>query len=77
VTRQLTPRNLLVLRALADIERETGGFQPTVREIGSRTELSSTSTVQYHIDKLVDLGFVARRGARRAITTAGRKLING
>jgi repressor LexA len=75
VSRRLTSRNLRVLSALADIERETGGFPPTVREIGSRVELQSTATVQYHIDKLVEFGLVARRGARRVITPQGRALV--
>lgn len=76
MSKRLTSRNLLVLRALGDIQRDTGGFAPTVREIGSRVDLQSTATVQYHLDKLTEFGLVARRGTRRAITSDGWSALN-
>lgn len=67
----IPPRKLAVLLALRDIHTETGGFAPTVREVAARVGVASPSTVQAHIDWLVAAGLVDRRGARRAITTAG------
>lgn len=74
--RILTRKNLEVLRALQEIQRESG-YSPTVREIATRLSLASPSTVQSHINKLVALGYVDRRGARRVITTDGLSLLNG
>ncbi len=34
------------------------GYSPTIREICSAVNLKSTSTVQYHINKLISLGFL-------------------
>lgn len=73
--RQLTTRNLEVLAAMAKLQSESG-FPATVREIGHRTNLSSPSTVQYHLERLVSFGLVARKGTRRAITTTGWSTLN-
>lgn len=72
----LPPRRRDVLAALRDIQTETGGYPPTVRELGERLGMRSTSTVQKHIDQLVRHGFVERRGARRIITSAGYSALN-
>ncbi len=34
------------------------GFSPSVREICLAVNLKSTSTVQYHLNKLIDLGYI-------------------
>ena len=67
----LPPRRRAVLVALRDIQTETGGYPPTVREIGDRLGMRLPSTVQKHIDELVRHGFVERRGSRRVITPSG------
>ena len=36
----------------------SNGYSPTVREICEAVGLKSTSTVQYHLKKLIDLGFL-------------------
>ena len=37
---------------------ETKGYSPTVREICNAVNLKSTSTVQYHLNKLINLGLL-------------------
>ena len=37
---------------------ETKGYSPTVREICNAVNLKSTSTVQYHLNKLINLGLI-------------------
>ena len=39
---------------------ETKGYSPTVREICSAVNLKSTSTVQYHLNKLINLGYLQK-----------------
>ena len=36
----------------------TKGYSPTVREICEAVGLKSTSTVQYHLKKLINLGYL-------------------
>lgn len=66
----LTPRNFEVLSIL-----NRTGFPPTVREIGQELGVSSTSAVQRHIDRLVELGLVERRGVRRRVTLLGKSAL--
>ena len=43
-------------------------YPPTLREIGNRVGLSSTSNVRYHIDELEKLGMLKReKGVARGI----------
>ncbi len=39
---------------------ELNGYSPTVREICTAVNLKSTSTVQYHLDKLINLGILKK-----------------
>lgn len=71
----LTQQNIRVLRAMDALARETGGYPPTVRELGQRLLISSPSSIQHHIDVLVKNGLVARRGNRRIITDLGRSVL--
>ena len=50
------------------------GVAPSVREIGKAVGVNSTSTVQYHINALVEDGYIQRGDAnqKRTITLAGR-----
>ncbi len=46
------------------------GYSPTVREICEAVGLKSTSTVQYHLKKLIDLGFLNKsENLSRSITS--------
>ncbi len=46
------------------------GYSPTVREICEAVGLKSTSTVQYHLKKLIDLGFLNKsENISRSITS--------
>ena len=46
------------------------GYSPTVREICEAVGLKSTSTVQYHLNKLIDLGFLNKSdNISRSITS--------
>lgn len=47
---------------------EKHGYCPSVREIGERIGCTSTSTVQHHLEKLQEKGFIRReKGMPRAI----------
>ena len=55
----LTQRQKQVLRGISEIAQELG-YPPTVREIGQRLGLSSSCTVQRHLDALERKGFIRR-----------------
>ena len=49
---------------------KSNGYSPTVREICKAVGLKSTSTVQYHLKKLIDLGFLNKsENISRSITS--------
>ena len=49
---------------------ELKGYSPTVREICAAVNLKSTSTVQYHLKKLIELGFLSKSdNISRSITS--------
>ena len=49
---------------------KSNGYSPTVREICEAVGLKSTSTVQYHLKKLIDLGFINKsENISRSITS--------
>jgi len=56
---QLTKRQESILRGIHEIYRETGA-PPTVRELGQRVGLSSSCTVQRHLDALERKGYIRR-----------------
>ena len=54
------------------------GYPPTVREIGAGVGLKSTSSVYYHLQKMLDLGMLetdAEESAPRAIRVPGYKFV--
>ena len=55
----LTARQKEVLRGIHEITSETG-YPPTVREIGAFLGLSSSCTVQRHLDALERKGYIKR-----------------
>jgi len=59
----LTERQKQVLRAIHEIAAERG-YPPTVREIGQRLSLSSSCTVQRHLDSLERKGFIRRNPSK-------------
>jgi len=53
---------------------ETKGYSPTVREICKAVNLKSTSTVQYHLNKLINLGYLNKgRNISRSIQSITKK----
>ncbi len=55
---------------------ENEGFSPSVREICLAVNLKSTSTVQYHLNKLIDLGYINKANNKsRSIRSKDRKNI--
>jgi len=59
VDRKTTPRQQAILDCIKDFTREHG-YPPSVREIGERVGLSSSSTVQSHLKTLEKKGFIKR-----------------
>lgn len=52
-----------VLEAIKELTKAKG-YPPTVREIGDRCKIRSTSTVQFHINSLLDAGILEREPNR-------------
>ena len=54
------------------------GYSPSVREICLAVNLKSTSTVQYHLNKLIDLGYINKANNKsrsiRSKDTKNKKL---
>lgn len=59
VDRKTTPRQQAILDVIRDFSREHG-YPPSVREIGERVGLSSSSTVQCHLRTLEKKGLIRR-----------------
>lgn len=57
--RKTTPRQQAILDTISDYRREHG-YPPSVREIGERVGLSSSSTVQSHLRTLQRKGLIHR-----------------
>jgi len=57
--KELSERQLEVLACIRAIFQETG-YPPTVRELGERLGLSSSCTVQRHLEMLERKGFIRR-----------------
>jgi repressor LexA len=66
--RGLTDRQKQILKFIVEFTRQNG-YPPTIREIGAAFGLTSTSTVQLHINALIRKGYITRRAqSPRAIT---------
>jgi len=69
VDRKTTPRQQAILDVIKDFTREHG-YPPSVREIGERVGLSSSSTVQCHLRTLEKKGLIKRDPTKpRALTS--------
>ncbi|WP_333732584.1 LexA family protein [Streptomyces sp. IBSBF 3010] len=62
-TTGLSARQETVLRAVGEWIAEHGEG-PSVRQIGARVGLSSTSSVAYQLGRLEELGLISRTGRR-------------
>lgn len=70
-TKRLTPRRQQILDYIERVLREQG-YPPTVREIGKAVGLSSSSSVQFHLNALRDAGYLERDGSlTRALRLRG------
>lgn len=69
VDRKTTPRQQAILDVIKEFQREHG-YPPSVREIGERVGLSSSSTVQSHLRTLQRKGLIHRDATKpRALVT--------
>ena len=55
----LSVKDNAILRFLIEFEKENG-YKPSVREITSHCDISSTSIAEYHLEKLQGLGHIHR-----------------
>ncbi|MCY4071603.1 MAG: transcriptional repressor LexA [Chloroflexi bacterium] len=59
--KKLSRRQQNMLRFMSEYTGKRG-FPPTIREIGERCDIASTSVVNYNLNKLVDAGYLQRSG---------------
>lgn len=70
---KLTPRRRRILDFIEKFAAEEG-YPPTVREIGAAVGLRSSSSVQFHLVALRNMGYLERDGnLTRAIRVRGRE----
>jgi len=55
----LTERQIKILQVLDRFQRKSG-YPPTIREICEKTEISSTSVVNYYLERLEEMGYIER-----------------
>jgi len=71
MTRHRADRGAMIVATIADYHA-TYGYGPTVRELGERVGLASTSAVVYHLTQLRDAGRVTwEPGIARTLAVAG------
>lgn len=69
---KLSDRQRHILEAIDSFSKDNG-YSPTVREIGKMVGLSSSSTVQFHLNKLANAGLINRANElNRSITLPKR-----
>lgn len=74
---ELDPRHKEIKEAIVDYI-QARGYPPTVREIATRVSYKSTSTIQNHLNKMIELGIIETdegHGISRAIRVPGYKFI--
>ncbi len=57
----LTERQIKILEVL-DTFQQKNGYPPSIREICEKAEISSTSVVNYYLDRLEETGYIERDG---------------
>jgi repressor LexA len=72
VDRAPTARQARILEVIRDFTHERG-YPPSVREIGERVGLSSSSTVQSHLKSLEKRGLIHRDPTKPRALVTGRK----
>jgi len=72
VDRKTTPRQQSILDTIRDFRREHG-YPPSVREIGERVGLSSSSTVQCHLRTLEKKGLIKRDPTKPRALVSGNE----
>jgi len=72
VDRAPTERQARILEVIREFTHERG-YPPSVREIGERVGLSSSSTVQSHLKSLEKRGLIHRDPTKPRALVAGRK----
>lgn len=55
----LSPRHQKILTFLQAYTQEKG-YPPSIREIGNKTQISSTSVVNYYLNQLEEMGYISR-----------------
>lgn len=55
----LTERQKMILEVLQEFQDRTG-YPPSIREICEKTGITSTSVVNYYLEQLEEMGFIAR-----------------
>ena len=71
--KQLSPSLQRTLLAIHQLQVEKG-YMPTIREIADKRNYYSRFTIQYQVDKLVELGYLSLEsdGTRRSISRSMR-----
>lgn len=59
--KRLSQRQQNMLRFMSEYTEERG-FPPSIREIGEKCDIASTSVVNYNLNKLVQAGYLERTG---------------
>ena len=60
-SKTLTDRQTKILEVLARFQKQYG-YPPSIREIGEKADISSTSVVNYYLDQLEEMGYIERDG---------------
>jgi SOS-response transcriptional repressor LexA len=66
-----------ILEFIIEYKKENDGLSPTMREIMTACDMSSTSLVSHHLDVLVEDGHLGRTGHHRHLTVPGGRWIIG
>jgi repressor LexA len=60
-SKTLTERQKKIMEVLARFQQQFG-YPPSIREIGEKADISSTSVVNYYLDQLEEMGYIERDG---------------
>jgi repressor LexA len=60
-SKHLSDRQKKILEVL-DRFQKRNGYPPSIREIGEKADISSTSVVNYYLDQLEEMGYIERDG---------------
>jgi repressor LexA len=60
-SKYLSERQKKILEVLARFQKQNG-YPPSIREIGEKADISSTSVVNYYLDQLEEMGYIERDG---------------